>query len=170
MQDPNRWINCREQLPQEEDGDKEGRVLVWHRMGGAMEMQVEHVGGEYVGHWQRMPGFTDGRWISFVDRGPEREDADAQGCVIAWQSRRGARIVHIGNLVNGIYSRWMPCPGRPGRGPGDGKSPCMGCRKRTGPCHDDCDEYKEYQMKMECRRTVNQSVAARSKGQKRREI
>ena len=152
MQDP-RWSPLEERAPGAEDADKNGKVLVWHKLSGAVLADADRAAGPFITHWQATPRATDGRWVSFLDRPPEAEDCDAQGCVLAWEPGSGAQVVHIDNLKNGKYSRWMRLPGKPeGTGASAGRAPCMNCRERTRACSDECEAYRRYKERLEISR------------------
>lgn len=155
MQDP-RWKSLEEAEPGMEDADKNGRILAWHRHNGAMLIHpaiTRTTAREFITHWQPTPRTSDGRWVSFADRGPEAEDCDAQGCVLAWEPGHGAQVVHRGNLENGRYSRWMRLPGKPeGAAAAAERAPCMGCRDRKRACSDECEAYKRYKDRLEISR------------------
>ena len=55
------------------------------------------------------------RWIDKRERMPAPEDADEQGCVLAWHRYQGAMVLNVHNMVNyGSYvTHWMRTPAPP---------------------------------------------------------
>ncbi len=54
-------------------------------------------------------------WIDRRERDPTPEDADEQGCVLAWHRYDGVVVLHIRNMMNfGTFiTHWMPTPAAP---------------------------------------------------------
>lgn len=56
-------------------------------------------------------------WIPIAEHKPTPEDADEQGCVIAWHEYQGAMVLHVHNVRNfGAYiTHWMHTPAPPAK-------------------------------------------------------
>lgn len=61
-------------------------------------------------------------FIDVLDRLPKREDADANGCVLAWHKYNGWMITNYTNVMRDVQSGgecyfqfWIPMPERPDR-------------------------------------------------------
>lgn len=101
------WIRKETETPQ--DGK---RVLVWHRLGGAMlETGAEVRKNPFITHWAE----TDRvKWTDRKDRLPEARDTDHTGCVLATEQGREARCVRYEFVRNDQnFTRWASLPGKP---------------------------------------------------------
>lgn len=88
-------------------------LLAWHRYNGAALI----FGGRtaYATHWDDLPGADD--WRRTADGLPGREDADAQGCVLAYSELSGYQVVRWDLIgMDRMYTRWTRLPGKPGAG------------------------------------------------------
>lgn len=114
------WIDKRVQMPEKEDCDKRGRVLVWNEFSGADMMglnTLKHLGG-HIGHWMHIPGRpgVEPGWTPKSMRLPEMADADAQGCVMIWNDASDAAFVTAVDNVRNYGTRishWRSLPGKP---------------------------------------------------------
>ena len=116
------WIDKREHMPEKEDCDRRGRVLVWNEFSGADMMglnTLKHLGG-HVSHWMRIPGrpgMAPG-WTPKSMRLPGMADADAQGCVMIWNDVSDAAFVTAVDNVRNYGTRishWMKLPEGPAK-------------------------------------------------------
>lgn len=51
-----RWVPLSERWPNEEDGDAQGCVLVWHELCGAMVYGITNIrSNSFITHWMPLP-------------------------------------------------------------------------------------------------------------------
>ena len=101
----NDWISKHVRMPEKEDLDKRGRVIVWNEFSGADMMGMHELKnlGSHVSHWMRVPerpGVANG-WT---------------GCVMIWNDISDAAFVTaVDNVRNyGTHiSHWRSLPVKP---------------------------------------------------------
>lgn len=119
-----KWIDKRERMPQKDDEDSMGRVLVYNVYGGVMVCGREDMaqyGGKYTTHWMRIPPITDAGWIAKAQRAPRAEDEDGTGCILAYNTYGGAHVSSAGNFMayGGQHeTHWRRMPDKPRMEPG----------------------------------------------------
>ena len=111
----NGWIPGSAIYPCETDGDKSGKIFVWHAYQGVMLVGWDEYGcNPFHVYWMRVSDGT-GTWIDASVRAPRKQDSDALNCVLA-------RNVHGEILVTGYHqflwnsdlTHWQRLPDAPG--------------------------------------------------------
>lgn len=109
------WIPCGEKQPVEADGDKNGKILVWHAFQGVMLTRWDRLmENRFHAYWMPILPETKDKWILRGTRLPTAADADACGCVLVWDCHEGNRITgwHQPASDGGITA-WQRLPGPP---------------------------------------------------------
>lgn len=109
------WIPCGEKQPVEADGDKNGKIFVWHAFQGVMLTRWDRLAeNRFHAYWMPIHSATKDKWILRGTRLPTAADADACGCVLVWDCHEGNRITgwHQPASDGGITA-WQRLPGPP---------------------------------------------------------
>ena len=111
----NGWIHKNNRLPKAEDGDADGKVLVWHAYQGVMLTDwLACSKNPFCVYWMRTRDGI-GQWTKATDRLPVEDDTDAQNCVLV-KDRYGSISVtgwHQFNW-NSTLTHWQRLPAPPG--------------------------------------------------------
>lgn len=111
----NGWIPGSSFPPREKDGDKSGKIFVWHAYQGVMLVRWdEYSRNPFHVYWMRVSDGT-GTWIDASVTAPCKADSDALNCVLAMD-------VHGEILVTGYHqfswnsdlTHWQRLPDAPG--------------------------------------------------------
>lgn len=75
------WIERKNRLPCEADGDANGHVLAWHIYQGAILCTWSRFDeNRFYTHWMRADNLKN--WMATDERKPSHEDGDFAGCVL----------------------------------------------------------------------------------------
>lgn len=87
------WFCKKERLPDADDADENGRVLVWHRYQHGILYAWDGVcRNRFITHWMPLCSF-ESAWIDARKRKPTIQDADALRCVLARHSVDGIVVI-----------------------------------------------------------------------------
>lgn len=109
------WVSVQDRLPEECDGDADGKVLVWHEIQGVMLCRWEKVReNRFHSHWMVIEGFAKGKWVDAHEKKPTKADADVFQCILAMNRHdehhvTGWHQVHDG----GTITQWQRLPDAP---------------------------------------------------------
>ena len=109
-----KWISCGDKLPKQQDGDENGKVLVWHRLQGAMLARWDRItDNRFYDFWMRIQPL-ERKWISIKQQTPTAADADIYGCVLVKDRHNGHRVTgwHQPEMDGGITD-WQRLPRSP---------------------------------------------------------
>ena len=105
----NGWIDLKERVPTEKDGEL---VLVWHALQGSMIIDYDkHSDNPFYAYWQTIP---EDEWIDPREREPTREDSDAWNCVLTHHEIYGYKVTGWHRVsASTAYTRWRRLPKPP---------------------------------------------------------
>lgn len=105
----NGWIDLKERVPTEKDGEL---VLVWHVFQGSMIIDYDkHSDNPFYAYWQTIP---EDEWIDPREREPIREDSDAWNCVLTHHEIYGYKVTGWHRVsASTAYTRWRRLPKPP---------------------------------------------------------
>ena len=111
----NGWIPGSSFPPCEKDGDKSGKIFVWHAYQGVMLVRWdEYSRNPFHVYWMRVSDGT-GAWIDSSVKSPSKEYSDMMNCVLAMDVYGEIRVTEFRQFDwNRELTHWQQLPDAPG--------------------------------------------------------